>query len=290
MKTLIVGCGYLGMHVGRALRQDDPAAEVFGTTRTSQSSSRFAGSCIHPIVADVLDPASFVDLPRVDQIVHCVGYDRAAGVPMRRVYVDGLRHLLAHLDSCSWSGRFVLASSTGVYGQTGGEWVDETSPTRPGHASGIVCLEAEEVLRQWSAVSGNSATTIRFAGLYGPGRIVRRDAIVRGEPIIGDPNRWLNLIQIEDAARAVQTVLRSGTPIPVIVAGDDRPTRRQEYYELVARCLDAPIPHFLPPPEGSPEAARDESDKRVSNSFLRNHAGLALRYPDIATGVPASLA
>ena len=84
--------------------------------------------------------------------------------------------------------RLVYASSTGVYGQTDGEWVDEESPTCPRHESGKVCLEAEERIRAWaSARASTSAVVLRFAGLYGPGRVVRRSMLERGEPIPGDP-------------------------------------------------------------------------------------------------------
>ena len=117
---------------------------------------------------------------------------------MREVYVDGLQNVLDRLPASV--RRFVYASSTGVYGQTGGEWVDEESPTEPQHESGRVVLEAEGRVRAWADRRGASAVILRFAGLYGPGRIVRRTMLERAEPIPGDPEKFLNLVHIDDAA------------------------------------------------------------------------------------------
>lgn len=287
--TLIVGCGFLGQRVGQLLLEDDPSSEVVGTTRSPSGADRLTMAGIHPALADVLQPETLAAVPLPDRIVYCIGFDRAAGVPMRTVYVDGLRNLLDRLATVGWSGRFVYASSTGVYGQTGGSWVDEDSPTQPSHQSGIVCLEAETLLRETSRSRGLKATTIRFAGLYGPGRIVRRAAIERGEPIAGDPERWLNLIHIDDAARAVLAAADSETASPIFLACDDRPVRRREYYDRIARHLGAPEPRFVRPEPGSPEAMREESDKRISNRKIKEELGLAWRYPDIESGIPASL-
>ena len=75
-----------------------------------------------------IDPASLTQLPAVETVVHCVGFDRSAGKPMRAVYVDGLRNVLSRLPT---PRRFLHVSSTSVYGQTDGSVVKEASPTEP---------------------------------------------------------------------------------------------------------------------------------------------------------------
>jgi nucleoside-diphosphate-sugar epimerase len=285
MSTLIVGCGYLGRRLGALLLQ---AGEVVsGTVRSPARAEEIAVLGIEPVVADVLRPESLGRLPRADRVFYCVGFDRSAGAPMRAVYVDGLQHVLEALSLAV--GRLVYAGSTGVYGQVGGEWVDEDSPTCPEHDSGRVSLEAEGRLRAWAAPRAGSAVVLRFAGLYGPGRIVRRSILERGEPIPGDPEKFLNLIQIDDAARAAAAALEADSPGPTYLVGDDRPVTRREYYSVAARILEAPEPRFAPPRPGSPEAARDATNKRVSNLRLKRDLGLTLTYPDIATGLPAAL-
>jgi nucleoside-diphosphate-sugar epimerase len=285
--TLIIGCGYLGQRVGALLRQQGD--RVFGTVRSPGRASIIGAFGVEPVIADVLSVDSLARLPEADRVFYCVGFDRAAGSSMRTVYVDGLQNVLYRLRHTVT--RFVYASSTGVYGQTDGEWVDETSPTDPQHESGRVCLEAEERVLNWSRTNDRSASAIilRFAGLYGPGRVVRRSILERGEPIPGDPHKFLNLIHIDDAAQAASAALSAGQPEPIYVVSDDRPVTRQEYYSRMADLLDTPGPRFAPPTPDRRETARDATNKRVANHRIKNGLGVALIYPDITTGLRSCL-
>ena len=98
----------------------------------------------------MLRPETLDRLPAADRVFYAVGFDRSAGAAMREVYVEGLQNVLDRLPGSV--RRFVYASSTGVYGQAGGEWVDEESPTDPQHESGRVVLEAEGRVRAWARV------------------------------------------------------------------------------------------------------------------------------------------
>ncbi|CAN5759834.1 SDR family oxidoreductase [soil metagenome] len=286
MKTLILGCGYLGRRVGRLLLER--GERVFGTVRSKISAHGLESWGIEPILADVLDPGSLSKLPDADRMLYCVGFDRSAGIPMRTVSVDGLRNVLAHLpEGCQ---RIVYAGSTSVYGQTDGDWIDETSLTRPSNESGRVSLDAERILWKEAMEHGLQAVVVRFVGLYGPGRILRRATLERSEPIAGDPSRFLNLIHIDDAAASAVAALDRGEEDRVYLACDDRPIERQEFYSLVAERIGAPAPRFEPPAPGSPEAARDGANRRASNRRMKAELGVALRYPDIKVGVPAALA
>lgn len=271
--TLIVGCGYLGRRVGRLLAND--GERVWGTTRSAANADRLRAWGVGPVIADVLDEHSLRALPRADRVFVAVGFDRAAGASVREVHVEGLKRLLATLTPTRW----VLASSTGVYGQDDGSWVDEDAPTDPLTESGRACLDAERLLLG----SGLSAVVLRFAGLYGPGRVIRRQALERGEPVPGDPDRFLNLIHIDDAARATVAALRGNALADRYNVGDDHPTPRREYYGLVAEYLGVGPPRFT----GAP--ARDDAHKRICNRRMRADLLPELIHPDIATGVPAAL-
>jgi nucleoside-diphosphate-sugar epimerase len=285
MTTLIIGCGYLGQRLGALLIRE--GGRVFGTVRSSSRAAELAAIGIEPVIADVLQPDSWRILPPVNRVFYCVGFDRSAGAAMRAVYVDGLHNVLEHLPPST--ERIVYASSTGVYGQTTGEWVDEDSPTAPLHESGRVCLEAEGRICAWAQAHSRTAVILRFAGLYGPGRIVRRTMLERGEPIPGDPDKFLNLVHIEDAAQASAAALGATEPASIYLVADDRPVTRREYYSLAARILGAPEPRFEPPDPGRRETARDATNKRVSNDRMKRGLGIALLYPDIRTGLPAAL-
>ncbi len=140
MSTLIVGCGYVGERVGQVFVRRGES--VFGTVRSGSRAAALARLGIKPVVADVLRSESLESLPAVDRVLYCVGFDRSSGADMRTLYVDGLRNLLRALPRPTT--RLVYASSTSVYGQSRGEWVDEDSPTEPIQESGRICLEAEQ--------------------------------------------------------------------------------------------------------------------------------------------------
>jgi nucleoside-diphosphate-sugar epimerase len=285
--TLIIGCGYLGQRVGRLLAAS--GERVFGTVRSEARAAQIAALGIEPVVADVLNPQSLGALPAVERVFYCVGFDRSAGASMRTVYVEGLLNVLDNrLRAVS---RFVYASSTGVYGQAEGEWVDEATPAAPRNESGKICLEAEECLHRWAQRRdiAQPGVVLRFAGLYGPGRVVRRTLIEQGEAIPGDPDKLLNLIHIDDAARAVMAALAVDSLDPIYLVSDDRPVTRREYYSLTATLLGAPAPRFVPPETGSLEEGRDATNKRVANHRIKARLGIELIYPDISTGLPAAL-
>ena len=279
--TLIVGCGYLGRRVGArlALRGD----RVFGTTRNEAKATGLIGLGITPIIADVLDPTSLTRLPEADRVLHCVGFDRSAGDTMRSVYVEGLTHCLEAL--AGRSARFTQISATSVYGIDDGGWVDEDAPTEPRTESGRVCLEAERLARDFCDDRALDCIIVRASGLYGPGRIIRRDALIRGDLIAGDPSKYLNLIHIDDAASAALAALERGVPGRVYLASDDRPIARREYYTLAASLVGGPEPRFAPRDDSAPE----ESNKRISNRRIKDELGLTLLYPDIRSGLPAAL-
>jgi len=287
MSTLVVGCGYLGHRVGAALR--DRGERVYGTVRSLDRAEEIVGRGIEPVIADVLDLDSLRGLPATERVFYCVGFDRSAGAAMHTVYVDGLQDVLDSLPRSV--SRFVYASSSGVYGQTDGEWIDENSPTRPQHESGKVCLEAEQRVRAWadSRAGSVSAVILRYVGLYGPDRVVRRTILERAEPIPGDPAKFLNLIHIDDAALAGVATLETIEVESIYLIGDDRPVTRREYYSLMATLLSAPEPRFEPTGPESRESSRDATNKRVANHRMKRWLGLKLIYPDITTGLRAAI-
>ena len=281
IKSLVVGCGYLGRRVAKMLV--DRGETVYGTTRSLGRGIELSRLGVEAMVCDVLVPDSLARLPEVDRVLYCVGFDRSKGVPISTVYVDGLSHFLEKLSHKT--GCLVYVSSTGVYGQEDGSWVDEESPAVPTNDSGRACLEAERLVREFEAESGVAATVVRYSGLYGPGRIIRREALLAGTPIAADPDRFLNMIHVDDAARAAVGLLDESEQGGLYLASDDRPLTRREFYAITAQALGAPEPRFEPPAPGG-----DETNKRVSCKKLRRALRLKWRYPDVTTGLPAAVA
>ena len=165
---LVIGCGYLGRRV-LPLWKD---RRVFALTRRAEGAAELTTLGAEPVLGDVLRPESLHALPTVDTVLYAVGFDRASGATMRQVYVDGLANVLAHLPT---PRRFLYVSSSSVYGQSDGGWVDEASPTEPLEESGRIVLEAERTLH----AALPDAVVLRFSGIYGPGRLLRRATIVK---------------------------------------------------------------------------------------------------------------
>ncbi len=284
MQVLIVGCGYLGSVVARSLVSQGHT--VFATTRSQEKARTLSQTLqVQTLVVDLLDPHSLEDLPAVDAVVHCVAYDRRSGHSRQAVSVQGLRNLLKALPT---SVRWVVStSSTSVYGLANPQDVTEETPPDPATEAGRVCLEAESVITE-QAHRFQACVILRLSGLYGPGRIIRRDSLLRGEPIATNPDAWLNLVHIDDAAAAVVAALKSPnlTGLQLVNVTDDQPGPRRRYYELAAQLLDAPAPQFLPDSDPLEAGAR----RRISNARLKSLFLPALTYPTIEQGLPAALA
>lgn len=255
---LIIGCGYLGIRVAALWRKE--GERVVATTRSRMVELRALG--IEPIACNVLDPESCRSLPQADTVLHCVGFDRGSGAGMREVYVRGLENVLANLPKPK---RLLYVSSTSVYGQSGGEEVDEDSATEPEAENGRIVLDAEQLLRRFFP----EAVILRFAGIYGPGRDFTRQAIAKGGPLEGDPDRWLNLIHVEDGAAAILAAEKDARPGAIYNVSDGHPVRRRDYYDFLASQMN------LPPPRFAGRDGRHVPNRRISNRRLRDELGFS---------------
>jgi nucleoside-diphosphate-sugar epimerase len=181
--------------------------------------------------------------------------------------------------------RFIYISSSSVYGQSDGGWVDESSATEPQEESGRIVFAAEEVLRSQLP----SAIILRFAGIYGPGRLLRRNAIEKGEPIVGDADKWLNQIHVDDGARAALAAEERGDPGRVYNVCDDHPVRRRHFYTAMSRLLHAPEPAFVAPPADQPTPPHEKAHRRINNRRMKDELRFELRFPDYQQGLRASI-
>lgn len=271
---LVFGCGYLGQRV--ATHWQSLGRTVFATTRNRKDDLLRLG--IAPISADVLVPESLRSLPACATAVYCIGFDRRSGHTMRDVYVNGLANVLTALPP---TRRFIYVSSTGVYGDAGGDWVDESTPPNPEDESGRVVLDAEQMLRRMRP----DAIILRFAGIYGPGRLLRRVESVRiGEPISGDPDKWLNLIHVEDGAAAVMAAEKLGRDGETYNVADGVPVRRREFMAELAMAVGAQPPAFI-----NEKATRERGNRRISVAKLRHDLQVEFRFTDFAVGIRSSL-
>ncbi len=281
MKRLIFGCGYLGFPVAeRWLAAGD---EVFAVTRRKERADAFEAAGLQPLIADITDPDSIPPLPVADTVLFAVGMDRTRYSDIRDVYVEGLRNTVARLPV--ETGHFIYISSTGVYGDVDGDWVDENSKTVPDRAGGIACLEAESFLRN-NSFAGR-ATILRFAGIYGPGRIPMLASIEKREweKLSGDG--FVNLIHVADGARIIEAVSANRPMKETILVSDGNPVWRTHFYQKIAELSESGTIDW---PRSRDTASRGRGDKRISNAKLLqllkswNQSDL-FRFPDYESGL-----
>jgi len=272
---LIVGCGYLGRRVAR--RWIDAGDSVVGVVRHEEHSEQLRQLGIRPVVADVTRPATLANLPSAETILYCVGLDPQSTRSRRALYVDGLTNVLRAVGEDT--RRIIYTSSTGVYGQTDGGWVDEDSPCGPTREAGRVFLEAERLLS--GDVWGSRAILLRLAGLYGPGRLPRKADVRAGKPIVAPRRGYLNLIHVDDAASVVLAAESRATPPRTYCVTDGNPVERRAYFGGLAERLGAVSPRFVEPAGDVPVAIRAAADKRVRNTRMMTELAPTLQYPSI---------
>ena len=280
MNRLVIGCGYLGRRVAALWRA--AGDRVFVTTRCEDQAARFRAEGFEPIRCDVLEPDGLRKLPTADTVLYAIGFDRSSGATMRTIYVEGLANVLsvAHASGSDW-GRLIYVSSSSVYGQTDGGWVHEDSPTEPSEEAGRVVLDAERTL------NASRAIILRFGGIYGPGRLLRRAAIEGGETIVGDGDKWLNLIHVDDGARVILAAQAYGEMGRVYNVCDGHPVRRREFFGELARRIGAPAPRFVAPSGELPP--HETANRRIRNARMMTELRAELRYPCYLEGLAASV-
>ncbi|MEM6365119.1 MAG: SDR family oxidoreductase [Planctomycetota bacterium] len=280
-KLLIVGCGYLGKRIAQIAIED--GWTVIATTRSQPK--RVAELGAKPHILDWNDPRTMVDLPLVDAVVIAVAYDRRSHVPRYESQVGGLRRFIQALDSTHpVPPPISYISTTGVYHQTDGVWVDESSPTRPSREGGRAHLQAESALRKLRDPSNH--VTLRLAGIYGPGRVPRAADVIAGRPIASPPDGFLNLIHVHDAAMVTLASLdASRRKQPLYVVADDQPVVRRNFYLEIAKQTRSPSPTFVEPSKDAGVRFRSESNKRIWNRAMKCDLRPLLTYPTYAEGL-----
>jgi nucleoside-diphosphate-sugar epimerase len=233
VRVLIVGCGYVGTALSLSLSAEGHA--VFGLRRNTKA----LPPTISPIQASLASPLPPGTLPEnLDAIVYSTSPDGTTDKAYETAYVAGPGNLLAALAERSNPQRLVFVSSTGVYAQRAGEWVNEESPTQPESESGRRLLEGERLALN----SPFPVTVLRLVGLYGPGRTGMLDRALRPTTDENTTLRYTNRIHRDDAAGALRHLLLLEEPAPLYLGVDHEPTTRSETSSWLAARGYAPYP------------------------------------------------
>ncbi|KFE57499.1 SDR family oxidoreductase [Pseudomonas syringae] len=232
--VLIAGCGDIGSRLANQLIPQNWV--VYGLRRNI---SRLPAGVIG-VAGDLFDsvvPAAWPTTP-LDYLVYCATPTDRDEAGYRAAYVEGLRKVLGWLEKHRQQPkRIIFVSSSSVYGQQNGEWVDETSPTDVSTFSGKVMLEAEQLALN----SGFPASIVRLTGIYGPGRSDLSNRVRQGYNVAIDPPLYGNRIHADDAAGLLAFLLNAdsrGVPLDDCYIGvDDAPAPLAEVVQWMREYL-----------------------------------------------------
>lgn len=235
-------------------------------------------SAFHAVAADLGSASQLRALPAdVDYLVYAASAGESSEPAYRRAYVVGLGNVLSALRGRA-PRRVFFTSSTAVYAQADGSWVDETSETAPVHFTGAVTLEAERLLQQ----SPFPSTILRCAGIYGPGRQRLIESVRQGSAAMS--NRFTNRIHRDDLAGTLAHLIRTNSSERLLIASDDEPASQSDVVRFLAERLGVPAPV-----SASTDGSARGGHKRCRNGRLAA-TGYRLLYPTYREGYAALLA
>ena len=282
VRVLIVGCGYVGLEAGRQWAAR--GAHVVGVRRSAEGAEDLKAAGIVLRVGDLTCRDDVLGWPGDwDVVVNAVSSSRGGAEVYRRVYGVGTEHLLEWMAG-GRVGRYVHLSSTSVYGQTDGCWVDESSPTEPNPETSRLLVATEQRLIEAHATSGLPVAVLRVAGIYGPGRGHQLQQLLRGEARIqGDGRRWVNMVHRDDVAAAVRIVSGSEQVGRIWNVVDDEPVAQGHFVTWLAGEYGLPVPPVATEEENAARK-RGLTHKRVRNTRLRSETGWMPSFPTFREG------
>ncbi len=277
---LSLGHGYSAAALARRLGR---GWRIIGTTRRAEKADRLRDQGVEPLIwpGEDLRPA----IAAATHILASIAPDEE-GDPILAAHTDAIADAAPHLQ---WVG---YLSTTGVYGDHQGDWVDETTPLTPTTKRGRQRVKAETQWQALATASGLPLHIFRLAGIYGPGRgpfeKVRNGTARR----IIRPNQYFSRIHVEDIATVLAASIARPEPGAIYNVADDDPSPPEDVLAEAARLLGLPLP---------PEVAFEDAEmtplarsfyaesKRVRNDRIKDALRVTLTYPDYRTGLHALL-
>jgi nucleoside-diphosphate-sugar epimerase len=282
---LIVGCGDIGLRVLGLLRS---RWRVFALTSTPGRSAELRAAGALPLVGDLDQAATLGRLGGLaDAVLHLAPPPGHGRTDARTA---ALLHALARGGRAQ---RLVYASTSGVYGDCGGAWVDESRAPNATTDRALRRVDAEARVRHFGRATGCRVSVLRIPGIYGVDRAGGhpRERLLRGTPVLAHADDvFTNHIHADDLARACVLALHRGLPQRVVHVSDDTDLRMGDYFDFAADLCGLP----RPPRVSRSEAAERLSpmqmsfmseSRRLSNRRMKDELRLVLRYPTVAEGL-----
>jgi len=286
MKNIvIIGYGDIGNRV--AQRYAELSVPVIGVARSHHAPSVASTPGFSVMKADLDLPESLQPLPLRDAVVFYFAPPSGKGITDSR-----LRHLLAGITAENLPQKFILISTTAVYGHCSGEWVTESTPVDPQTDRGKRRLDAEQALQDWSVKVQRDIVILRVAGIYAADRLpVER--LQQKLPILYEHlSPYSNRIHADDLAMICVAAAQKAANGAIYNVCDGQPSTMSHYFKSIAKALDLPAP-----PEIDHEAAQQvmsagmlsylSESRRIHNHKLLDELGVTLTYPNLDVALAA---
>ena len=281
-RLLIIGCGDVAL---RAVKRFLPACRIYALTHTPARAEDLRRLGITPIIGDLDHPES---LSKLAGLAHCVMH---FAPPQSAGDVDQRTHnLLAVLDRGEiLPQRLVYISTTGVYGNCDGRWVEETRSPHPTTARAKRRLSAETQLREWGIRRGVTVSILRVPGIYSSERLPLA-RLKNGTPtLIESEDSFTNHIHAEDLARVAAAAMYRGKPGRIYNATDDSNIKMGDWFDLLATRFNLPKPRRITRAQAQTEITPSllsflNESRRISNKRLKRELRVRLAFPDVDAG------
>jgi nucleoside-diphosphate-sugar epimerase len=285
MATLICfGFGYCAEHFVEAFGQK--FERIFGTVRGAERAAILNADDVGRFQALVFSGAA--STPALDVAIAAADY-ALISVPPDETGDPVLAACGSALAQASRLRSVVYLSTVGVYGDSGGAWVDEETPPKPGSARGRQRLKAERDWRDFGARRGVAVAVLRLAGIYGPGQNALVQ-IARGKARrIVKPGQIFNRIHVGDIAQAIDAAFARGAN-GIFNVADDEPTPPGDPIAFAAELMGTVLPPEVAFEDAAPAMTPMalsfwQECRRVRNDRLKTELGVALRYPTYRQGL-----
>jgi nucleoside-diphosphate-sugar epimerase len=282
--VIIIGCGYIGRALGARLAGG--GNPVTGVVRSAESAARLPALGIHPLQRDLLeDPLECLDTAGAD-VFHLApppGAGREDPLTARLIETFAER---------GQPRRLVYVGTTGVYGDCGGDWVDETRPPQPAADRALRRWDAEERLRAWHAAGGGELVILRVAGIYACDRLPLA-RIESGQPVVAaDEAPWSNRIHAEDLVRICLAAMERAPDGGLYNVCDGHPSTMTDYFLSVAAAAGVEPPPQIPLAQAPGRVSAGmlsylRESRRLRNHKLLDELSIELRYPTLEAGLAA---
>ena len=286
-KLLIVGCGDIAL---RALPLLTRNYQVFGLVRSAGQADRIAALGAMPLTGDLDDPATLHALAGGSDLVLHLAPPGESGDRDQRT-----ANLIAAL-SLRPPERLVYISTSGVYGDCGGAWVDEDRPVAPQTVRGSRRVDAERSLFAWGKQSGVAVVVLRVPGIYAAERLPLAQ-LKRASPVLrAEDDVYTNHIHADDLAAVCLAALERGGAGRVYNASDDSEMKMGDYFDLGADRARLPRPPRIARAAAEAGAIGEglmsfmRESRRLTNTRMKAELRVRLRYPSVHEGVPTVVA